>query len=117
MPPFAVSFNEPAVSSEQVLAHDSANQAINGWKIIGLVYLTGMGFVVVRLIYQAIFLQAVSHLSDKQKMNGFTLVSMNTDTMPFSYFKRIYLPTLKIDALSANRTINHENRNGPASLS
>ena len=108
VPPFAVNFTEPVVSSEQVFAHNAANPAINGWKILGLIYMTGMGFVVVRLIYQAIYLQAVSHLSDKQKMNGFTLVSMNTDTMPFSYFKRIYLPTLKIDEFSANSIISHE---------
>jgi TonB family protein len=108
LPPFAVSFNEPVVSSEQVLTPAAPDGAMNGWKITGLIYLTGMGFVIARLIYQAIYLQAVSHLSDKQKLNGFTLVSMNTDTMPFSYFKRIYLPTLKIDEFSASSIINHE---------
>jgi TonB family protein len=108
MPPFVVSFNEPAVSSEQVLTYAAPVRAINGWKIMGLVYLTGMGFVIARLIYQAIYLQAVSHLSDKQKLDGFTLVSMNSDTMPFSYFRRIYLPTLKIDKHSASSIINHE---------
>jgi bla regulator protein blaR1 len=105
--PFDVNFVEPVGASEQVLT-DAPNQPLNVWKIITLIYLTGMGVVVARLIYQAIYLQAVSRLSDKQKMNGFTLISMNTDTMPFSYFKRIFLPTLKIDEFSANSIINHE---------
>lgn len=105
--PFAVSFDEPAGPSQQVLT-GTPDQAFDAWKIVTLIYIIGMCVVLARLIYQAIYLQAVSQLSDKQKMNGFTLVSMNTDTVPFSYFKRIYLPTLKIDKFSASSIINHE---------
>jgi TonB family protein len=107
LPDFAVNFSEPAASSSPEFAKASS-KVFDVRKIIVLIYIAGMCIACARLIYQAIYLQAISRLSDKQKKDGFTLVSMNTDMVPFSYFKRIYLPTLKVDEHAVGSIINHE---------
>jgi TonB family protein len=107
LPPFVIHFSETAVTPDQIVVPAPVH-AMSIWKIILLIYLTGVAIACARLIYQAIYLQAVSRLSDKHSRKGYTIVSTNTDMMPFSYFKRIFLPTSKIDDSSMNSIIAHE---------
>jgi TonB family protein len=105
--PFNITFDKSVPATVPVIA-DAHAPGINYLKIITLVYVAGVFIVFARLIYQAIYLQAVSHLSDKKKMKGYTLVSMNSNLVPFSYFKRIYLPVPSIDDFSIDSIIKHE---------
>jgi TonB family protein len=81
---------------------------LNIWKIVVVIYLAGAFIVIARLIYQAIFLHAISRLSDKISYNGYTIVSMTTDMVPFSYFNRIFISAGKVDKNSFDSIIAHE---------
>lgn len=107
LPPFVIQFGETGPSPYPGSGPAPVN-TIDIWRILTLLYLAGMGVTFARLIYQAIYLQAVSRLSEKQKKDGYTIVSMNTGIMPFSYFKRIFLPSSAIDDFSLNSIIAHE---------
>lgn len=78
------------------------------WKTISIIYITGAVIVFVRLIYQAIFIKAISRLSKKTRHNGYTIISMSTEMVPFSYFKRIFIPESKMDDSSFDNIIAHE---------
>jgi len=88
--------------------NDPGSISINYLKIIAIVYLTGMGIVLSRLIYQAIFLHAISRLSKKTEYDGYTIVRMSNDMIPFSYFKRIFIPSRVLDEGSFDYIIDHE---------
>ena len=81
---------------------------VNYLKVIFIVYLLGAVIIFGRLIYQAIFLHAVARLSEKSTKHGFTIVSMNNDMVPFSYFNRIFIPKARIDEGSFDSIISHE---------
>jgi TonB family protein len=81
---------------------------INYWKILTIVYIAGIILVFARLIYQAIFLHAISRLSEKTEYDGYTIVFMNTDIIPFSYFNRIFIPSTRIDEGSFGSIVAHE---------
>jgi TonB family protein len=81
---------------------------INYWKILTIVYLTGIILVFARLVYQAIFLHAISRLSEKIEYDGYTIICMNTDIIPFSYFNRIFIPSTRIDENSFGSIVAHE---------
>jgi TonB family protein len=81
---------------------------LNIWKILTLIYISGAFIVIARLIYQAIFLHAIARLSDKINYNGYTIVSMTTDMVPFSYFNRIFISASKMDKSSFDSIIAHE---------
>jgi TonB family protein len=104
--PFNINFDGLTVLAKQTVV--DSNSSWNLWKIVSIIYVAGVFVALARLIYQAIYLQAVSKLSEKKKKDGYTIVSMNTDTIPFSYFKRIYMPVQKIDEFSLNSIITHE---------
>jgi TonB family protein len=94
----------------QILNSVAENRSIEWetWKIIALIYFAGSFIVFARLIYQAIFLQAVERLSGKTSYNGFTIISMNTEMVPFSYFNRIFIPESRIDEYAFDNIIEHE---------
>jgi TonB family protein len=81
---------------------------INYWKIIFLIYIIGCAIVFCRLIYQAIFLHAITRLSKKVNYQGYTIVFMSNDMTPFSYFKRIFIPSANVDEASFDHIIAHE---------
>ena len=107
LPPLMIHFNDPVETSISSQA-SPAILTMNAWKIVFIIYIAGICVVLARLIYQAIYLQAVSRLSDKHKRNGFTIVSMSKDMIPFSYFRRIYLPGRDVDDYSLSSIIAHE---------
>ena len=76
--------------------------------VIMAIYFIGACIVFARLIYQAIFLHAVSRLSNKISYGGYTIVCMNTDIIPFSYFRRIFIPSFRVDDSSFDSIIAHE---------
>ena len=107
LPPLMIRFNETVTPSLPIRVNETFH-TINIWKIIAIVYITGACVVIARLIYQAIYLQAVSMLSDKHREHGFTIISMNKDIIPFSYFRKIYLPIRNVDKYSLSSIIAHE---------
>lgn len=80
----------------------------NFWKIISVIYLTGAAFVFLRLIYQSIYMQALSRLSKAEKQDDFTLVYMKKDIIPFSYFNKIFIPESVSAEQGLQSIIDHE---------
>jgi TonB family protein len=115
LPSLAIDFNtavDPVITDLTATAaaatNTPADSPLNIWKIITTIYLIGALLVFARLIYQAIFLHAVSRLSKKVIHNGFTIVSMSTEMIPFSYFNRIFIPATRIYEGSLDSIIAHE---------
>jgi TonB family protein len=77
-------------------------------RIFTAIYLAGAIIVLARLVYQAIYLHAVSRLSKITDHEGFKLVSLDTDMIPFSYFNRIFIPEGRIEKGSLESIIRHE---------
>lgn len=78
------------------------------WFIITVIYLTGAALVLIRLLYQAIYMQALSRLSITEKLSDFTLVHMNKDIVPFSYFNKIFIPVSLKGHVNLTSIIDHE---------
>ena len=81
---------------------------MNFLNILLIVYLIGALIIFARLIYQGIYLRAVANLSKKKSYNKYVIISMNTETIPFSYFRRIFIPADKYDEDSLDGIIEHE---------
>ena len=81
---------------------------LNLQKILLIIYLIGVLIIFARLIYQGIYLQAIANLSKKKNYHGYVIVSMNTETVPFSYFRRIFIPADQYDENSLDGIIEHE---------
>jgi TonB family protein len=77
-------------------------------EVLALIYAIGAVVVFGRLIYQAVFIHALTRLSGKTHHKGYTLVNMRSDTTPFSYFRRIFIPVEQLDSHSLNDIIAHE---------
>ena len=96
LPTLMIDFSETAGSSvrrfRRQLHRHCGVTGINYWKIIFIIYILGAVIVFGRLIYQAIFLHAITRLSKKMEYQGYTIVFMNNEMTPFSYFKRIFIP-------------------------
>jgi TonB family protein len=77
-------------------------------EVLGFIYLIGAAIMVARLFYQAIYLHAVSRLSKTSDFEGFKIISLDTNMMPFSYFNQIFIPGEKISEESLSSIIAHE---------
>jgi TonB family protein len=75
---------------------------------IGLIYVVGAAIILARLAYQAIYLHAISRLSKTTVHQGFKIISLDTDMIPFSYFNRIFIPADRINEHSLDSVITHE---------
>jgi TonB family protein len=91
----------------QVLSNSNPVQAVFG-RIPLLIYLLGAGMVFARLLYQAIYLHAVSRMSRRTDHNGYSVFRMNTDTVPFSYLNRIFIPSVRFDESALDSIVAHE---------
>lgn len=103
MPRLIVTFDETIITAHNI------KHTLDIWQVMTLVYFIGMLIVFARLIYQAIYLHAISKLSRTIRKNGLTLVLMNNEFSPFSYFNKIYIPASKTDDYSIQSIIEHEN--------
>ncbi len=99
-------YTAPVTAADVVAA--PADEPFDLWRMLMIIYIAGAFIVFARLIYQAIFLHAVSRLSKKTIREGFTIVSMNTEMVPFSYFNRIYIPASRVEEDSFDSIIAHE---------
>lgn len=102
MPMLNITFNETTIPTQGI------KHSLDIWQVITLIYFTGMVIVFARLIYQAIYLYAISKLSKTIRQDGLTLVLMNSEISPFSYFNKIYIPASKADDYSIQSIIEHE---------
>lgn len=94
--------------SATVLAGNSATSGINILKVVAWVYAAGASLVLLRLLYQGIYLQALSRLSKSEKHSDFTLVYMEKDIIPFSYFNKIFIPFSHTASHEIKSIIDHE---------
>jgi TonB family protein len=108
LPTLVIDFSKITGSGQAVSPAASSAGMVNIWKILLIIYLLGACLVFCRLIYQAIFLHAVTRLSKKIEYQGYTIVYMNNDMTPFSYFKRIFIPAALVDEASFDSIIAHE---------
>jgi len=95
-------------SASPDLTQSSSPKTFYLLEIIGLIYLIGAAIIFARLAYQAIYLHAVSRLSKTSVHQGFKIISLDTDMIPFSYFNRIFIPADRINEQSLDSVIMHE---------
>ena len=107
LPVVSIDFGFP-VASISTGTSETVPAFLKYMNILLIIYIAGSLLVFVRLIYQAIFLHAIARLSNKTSHKGFTIVSMSADMVPFSYFKRIFIPASKIDEGSFDSIVAHE---------
>jgi len=110
LPALVIDFSRAESST---LAVPTATAAVNAagidyLKIIFIIYIIGALIVFCRLIYQAIFLHAITRLSKRTEYQEYTIVYMNNDMTPFSYFNRIFIPAGHVDETSFDNIIAHE---------
>jgi TonB family protein len=91
-----------------VITNDAPLVTWNIWKILSAVYFAGALLVFARLVYQAIYLHAISRLSKTEEYDGFKVISLDTDMVPFSYFNKIFIPSERIEKESIDSVIMHE---------
>jgi TonB family protein len=110
LPTLAIDFGSAETSNLAVSSLPAAANVsgVNHWNIVFIIYIIGAVIVFCRLIYQAIFLHAVTRLSKKVEYQGYTIVYMNNDMTPFSYFNRIFIPAGNVDETSFDSIIAHE---------
>jgi TonB family protein len=102
MPALNITFDKVIVPAQNI------KHSWNALNFFTLLYFIGMAVVFARLIYQAIYLHAVSRLSKTIKHNELTIVLMTTEISPFSYFNKIFIPASKADDYSIQGIIEHE---------
>lgn len=107
IPVFYASLGEAVVSVTNT-SPAKAEHSIDWWKILFIIYVIGVFIVAARLIYQAIYLHVISKLSETRRKGNFTLVLMNKDITPFTYFNKIYIPASKADDVSVETILAHE---------
>ncbi|HLO59493.1 MAG TPA: M56 family metallopeptidase [Bacteroidales bacterium] len=106
-----INFSVPQVPLPVATDLSNNTNAGFGWnmsRIFTAIYLAGAIIVMARLVYQAIYLHAVSRLSKITEHEGFKLVTLDTDMIPFSYFNRIFIPEGRIEKGSLESVIRHE---------
>jgi hypothetical protein len=87
LPIFSIDFGTHAIpSSTGAGTGVNVISSASFWKTIYIIYIAGALIVFARLIYQAIFLKAISRLSKQINLDGFTIFSISTEMVPFSYF-------------------------------
>ncbi len=77
-------------------------------QLLGFIYFAGVAIILARLIYQGIYLHAVSRLSKTSVYKGFRIISLDTEMIPFSYFNRIFIPADRINESALESVITHE---------
>jgi TonB family protein len=110
IPTLVIDFSKAGTLNQDVPSaiEQAAVTGINFWKTAFIIYMIGAAIVFCRLIYQAIFLHAITRLSKKVNYQGYTIVYMNNDMTPFSYFNRVFIPAAHADESSFESIIAHE---------
>ncbi len=106
IPTLNLNFDNPVSQISAITHAEEAGWGI--WKFITIIYLVGAAFVFLRLVYQSIYMQALSRLSKSEKHNDFTLVYMEKDIIPFSYFNKIFIPESVSAEHGLQSIIDHE---------
>jgi TonB family protein len=107
IPVFSINFEtDDAVASGMTGVATSSEW--NLWKVIVWIYAAGAVLVLLRLVYQGIYMQALSRLSKSEKHSDFTLVYMEKDIIPFSYFNKIFIPASHTTLNGIRTIIDHE---------
>ena len=108
--PINLSFS-PITETQTELAEASVSQSSNNWNIyaiLAVIYIAGALLVFGRLFYQAVFIQAIQKLSKSIRYNGYTIVSMSAEMVPFSYFRKIFIPAAQLQEEALDSVIEHE---------
>jgi TonB family protein len=81
---------------------------IDWMRWISFIYFGGVLVVLIRLVYQGIYLQVMSKLSITVRKDNFTIVFVNKDITPFAYFNKIFLPASHEGSQDLHSIIEHE---------
>lgn len=107
IPVFSINFDAEIIKDSGI-ANNTSPANWNLWTIFVWIYAAGALLVSLRLVYQAIYMQALSRLSRSEKHNDFTLVYMEKDIIPFSYFNKIFIPASHSNMDGIRTIIEHE---------
>lgn len=87
--------NRERYSFEESLSATEPVTEVNWWFIIGMLYLTGVAFFVLRLLLQVVSLGFFLRKADRSTEDGYTFYNTDKEVPPFSFFKIIvYNPAL-----------------------
>ena len=101
----AIQANSAYVTSSTV---PESQQIWGFWNWLTFVYIIGCVVILSRLIYQAIYLHAISRISKTITEQNITVVLMEKAIIPFSYFNKIFIPKAQFDEISVRNIIEHE---------
>ena len=106
LPSFTIVFDDSQGQSEG--NHLTATSTAYGWPLWKIIYLAGCAFVFARLVYQAIYIRAISQMSKKITFQGITVILVSSEITPFSYMNRIFIPDGKYTDHALTSVIEHE---------
>lgn len=91
-----------------VLPSINSSTNFNLLTILTFIYFSGCVFILIRLVYQAIYLRAMGDLSRSTCKDGLNIVLVDKDIMPFSYLRKIFIPREKATEKEIKDVVNHE---------
>jgi len=106
IPTFTIVFDETSTQTAIKILNTTSGWGL--WQVLKIIYFAGCGFVIIRLIYQAIYIHAVVQMSEKFNYQGLTVILVSSDITPFSYFYRIFIPADKYNDQSLASVLEHE---------
>jgi TonB family protein len=106
IPSFNINFESTSLTASNTPVNNTTTW--NLWQILAVIYFSGAALVLLRLIYQGIYMRALSRLSKSEKHQNYTLVFMDKDIVPFSYFKKVFIPSSQLNTFGINSIIDHE---------
>lgn len=89
-------------------ASDGFLSAINGWMIVGTIYLIGLFIVFIRNIKSYFSLRAIWHKGKISECENCKVVENEAVGSSFTFFNRIYLNTNKLSDVEKDLIIKHE---------
>lgn len=110
VPTFTINFD--AVPTTPDISAASNIQSVNAgwsfWNWLLLIYIIGAGIVLIRLLYQAIYLHAVERSSQTVTQGDIRVILLEKATVPFSYFNKIFIPRSEYNETAVDNIIEHE---------
>lgn len=110
LPTLVINFDAIQANSANVTSSTipESQQIWGFWNWLTFIYIIGCVVILSRLIYQAIYLHAISRISKTIKDQNITVVLMEKAIIPFSYFNKIFIPKAQFDEISVRNIIEHE---------
>lgn len=88
--------------------NDVASQYENGFQTLTVIYLTGVGIFLTRLIFQLFQLSVLGRRNEIRRQDGVNLVLVRNGYSPFSFFNYIFIDPCDLDDKRNTTIITHE---------